>query len=334
MFSGTIRFAAALFVVVTVGASAQQSAPPKVAIPEFPGGTTSTPSTSRSTPSPNAVDDPATASPGKAPLPQRPLSKAEEKEKRRRDKEMAKQQKDAETERSYLKLQGEDIVAPTLDADGNPVKLQQCSKKDKACIKKRKEILHRKKIGMKIENGTLTVDGWTGKARLNYDISEVKFLYIYSPGIGTVIVSNQHFPNSMEQKNALNGKTLTATTPDGHMIQLTSDKVLVDKKSQSVFVATDAAYTLPVKYPTLGYGSIARAPYNWPGARPLSEQQKKQESKVPPLPKGMEARPMTLPCQKVAPGQLPTPVKINGVMMTPPACPPVVTAISLAPTTK
>ncbi len=53
---------------------------------------------------------------------------------------------------------------------------------------------------MKIENGTLTVDGWTGKARLNYDISEVKFLYVSIPGQGTVIASMEQFPNSSPQK--------------------------------------------------------------------------------------------------------------------------------------
>ena len=46
-----------------------------------------------------------------------------------------------------------------------------------------------------ISAGTLTVDGWTGKARLNYDIAdlEVRWLCVYAPGIGTTIVSQSPF---------------------------------------------------------------------------------------------------------------------------------------------
>ncbi len=83
----------------------------------------------------------------------------------------------------------------------------------------------------------------------------------------------------------------------------------------------DASYTYAAKYPMFGYGSSARAPYNWPGGRPLTEAEKKLSAKAPPLPKGLEAKQMVLPCQKVNPGEQPKPVKINGIMMTPPACP-------------
>ncbi|ADV82954.1 hypothetical protein [Terriglobus saanensis] len=300
---------------------AQEAAPPKAAIPEFPASTTAAPA---ATPDPTAPTQ-ANPLPATEETPVKPalklLTKSEEKERRKKEKQAERDRKDAEADKTYLKLQGEDIVAPTLDADGNPIKLQPCSKKDKACIKKRKAILNRKKVGMKIENGTLTVDGWTGKARLNYDITEMKYLYVSTPGLGTVIISNQIFPGSVEEKNALSGSTLTVTTSDGHTIQIASEKPLVDKKSQSVWVASDPAYVYPAKYPTLGYGSIAHAPYNWPGARPMSEQQQKLAAKAPALPPGLEAKQIVLPCQKVLSGQHTIPVKINDVMMTPPACP-------------
>jgi hypothetical protein len=264
--------------------------------------------------------------------PVKPRTKAEEKEFRQRQKEEEKKRKEDQKEKSFLKMQGGEIVAPTLDADGNAVTLSPCSKKDKECQKKRKQLLHRKKVGMKIQNGTLTVDGWTGKARLNYDITEIKFLYFYVPEVGTAIVSTERFPNSVEEKGGFNGKTLTVTTPDGHTIELTGEEPLVNKKSQSVWVGIDKDFVFPARYPAFGYGSTARAPYNWPGARPMSEEEKKLASKAPPLPKGLEAKQMVLPCQKVKPGERPVPVKINGMMMTPPVCPPA-PASAVAPAT-
>ncbi len=269
------------------------------------------------------VPEPApTLSAAQAAAPKAPPSKLDLKDQRKREKEEARKQKEAAEEANYLKLQGDDIVAPTLDADGKPIELKPCSKKDKECIKKRKALLHRKKTGMKIENATLTVDGWTGKARLNFDISEVKFLYVSAPTIGTVIASLEHFPNSVEQKNALDGKQLTLTTPDGHTLQIAGEHDLIDKKAHSAYVAIDAGYTQGGRYPTFGYGSTARSPYNWPGVRPPTEQQQKVISKAPPLPQGMEAAQMNLPCQKVAPGEQPKAVKINGMSMLPLACPP------------
>ena len=272
-------------------------------------------------PSSSPQADAPSLSPSGAATPSPAMSKASLKDQQKRDKAEARKQKEAEKEASYLKLEGDTIVAPTLDADGNPIKLPSCSSKDKECIKKRKALLHQKKQGMKIENGTLTVDGWTGKARLNYDISEVKFLYISAPGIGTVIASLEHFPNSAEQKQALQGNLLTLTTPDSHTVQIASDHELVDKKQHSMFVAVDTGYLQPGRYPSVGYGSTARAPYNWPGVRPPTEKEKKSIAGAPPLPKGMETAQMNLPCQNVSPGEQVKPVKINGITMTPAACP-------------
>lgn len=259
--------------------------------------------------------------PGAATLPQATSApKLSEKEQRKRQRNADKAAREKEKDASYLKLQGNEIVAPTLDANGKPVELAPCARKDKECQKKRKALLHRKKVGMKIENGTLTVDGWTGKARLNYDISEIKFLYVSIPGQGTVIASMEQFPNSQPQKNALEGKTLTIKTPGDHLVQISSDENLVDKKDHAIYVAMDPSYTEPGRFPTIGYGSTARAPYNWPGVRPLRDSESKISAKAPPLPTGMAISQMKLPCQKVAPGEKPKAVKINGIMMTPEAC--------------
>ena len=44
-----------------------------------------------------------------------------------------------------------------------------------------------------IARGTFTVDGMIGKAELNYNIPDLKFIYLYAPGIGTLVVSNEPF---------------------------------------------------------------------------------------------------------------------------------------------
>lgn len=316
-FPALVLFALAAHLTVAQQQQAPAAVPPTTPSASQPGDTPPSgtdPTLPKSADEPGAVSHAtAAAQAGRAPA----LS-AKEQRKRQHDADKAAREKAKDA--SYLKLQGDEIVAPTLDANGKPVELAPCARKDKECQKKRKALLHRKKVGMKIENGTLTVDGWTGKARLNYDISEVKFLYISIPGQGTVIASMEQFPNSQPQKSALEGKTLTIKTPGDHLVQIASDDNLVDKKDHVIYVAMDASFTMPGRFPTIGYGSSAKAPYNWPGVRPLRENESKISAKAPPLPAGMAISQMKLPCQKVLPGEKPKPVKINGVLMTPEAC--------------
>jgi hypothetical protein len=117
---------------------------------------------------------------------------------------------------------------------------------------------------MSIVDGMLTVDGWTGKARLNYDIADLKYLYLYTPGIGTTIVSLNSFPGAKEVPGAFSEKSLKLTV-DGHPIELSSSKQLLGKKPEAAWVVVDREYTLPVKFPVLGYGTTTKFPYAWPG---------------------------------------------------------------------
>jgi hypothetical protein len=119
---------------------------------------------------------------------------------------------------------------------------------------------------MSIVDGMLTVDGWTGKARLNYDIADFKYLYLYTPGIGTTIVSLNPFPGATEVPGAFNDKSLKLTV-DGHPIELSSSKLLLGKKPEAAWVVVDREYTLPVKSPVLGYGTTTKFPYAWPGSK-------------------------------------------------------------------
>jgi hypothetical protein len=184
---------------------------------------------------------------------------------------------------------------PEFDPDGKPV-FQSASNlgyDEKGKKIKVKEVKPPKPTPVSIADGTLTVDGWTGKARLNYDIADLKFLYIYAPGIGVTIVSNSPFPGAKEQAGAFNDKTLRVTV-EGHPIEISSDKRLLGKKPGTAWVAVDRSFQLPSKFPVFGYGPVNRAPYVWPGSKESAE----AGGVVPPPPLPPDVRPALLlaPC--------------------------------------
>src|ERR1700743_3211210 len=92
-----------------------------------------------------------------------------------------------------------------------------------------------KTVAVSISRGILTVDGLTGKAALNYEIKDLKYLYFYVPGIGTTVVSNDPFPGAVEQKHAFDNKTLTITVNE-HVVQLSSENRLLGKVPQLALV--------------------------------------------------------------------------------------------------
>jgi hypothetical protein len=145
-----------------------------------------------------------------------------------------------------------------------------------------------------IARGTFTVDGMIGKAELNYTIANFKFMYLYAPGIGTLVVSNQPFPGAKEQKNAFNDKTLTVSTGD-HKLQVASDERLLGKKPSSAFVLVDRDFLLPTHYPVVGYGGLIKAPYVWPGSRENAEL-KGAFVKPPPIPVSLQPVLLAAPC--------------------------------------
>jgi hypothetical protein len=199
---------------------------------------------------------------------------------------------------------------PVFDANGKPVfetatNLGYDEKGKKIVAKKVKP---EKMTPVTITAGTLTVDGWTGKARLNYDIANLKFLYIYAPGIGTTIVSQSPFPGAKEQPGAFHDQTLHVTV-DGHPIELWSDKTLLEKKARPAWVMVDRGFMLPAKFPVFGYGATTKPPYVWPGAKNAIA---KGAAAPPPLPTDLRptlqltacpAGMMRMPAPPVLPGQ-------------------------------
>ena len=221
---------------------------------------------------------------------------------------------------------------PVFDSAGKPVfqtatYLGYTEKGKKIPVKKVKPP---KMTPVSISSGTLTVDGWTGKARLNYDIADLKFLYIYVPGIGTTIVSQNAFPGAKAQAGAFNDKTLRITL-DGHPIELWSEKRLMGKKPQQAWVAVDRDFLLPTKFPVFGYGTTTKPPYEWPGSKqsvvasgvvqaPELPADLRPTLLLAPCPAGMMRRagPTVLPGQK-APEQPCIPIQLPAASTTTPA---------------
>ena len=218
---------------------------------------------------------------------------------------------------------------PVFDEAGKPIfqtatNLGYTEKGKKITAKKAKPP---KMTPISINSGTLTVDGWTGKARLNYDIADLKFLYIYAPGIGITIVSQNAFPGAKAQPESFNDKTLRITV-DGHPIELTSEKRLLGKKPQAAWVAVDRGFLLPAKFPVFGYGATTKPPYAWPGSKqsveasgvvraPELPTDVRPTLLLAPCPTGMmrPAGPVVLPGQK-APVQACVPIKTASVPST------------------
>jgi hypothetical protein len=184
---------------------------------------------------------------------------------------------------------------PVFDANGKPVFQTATNlgfdERGKKIIEKK--VKPPKMTPVSIAAGTLTVDGWTGKARLNYDIADLKFLFIYAPGIGTTIVSHTAFPGAKEQPGAFNQKTLRITV-DGHPIELYSEKPLLGKKPQSAWVMVDRSFMLPAKFPVFGYGAAVKPPYMWPGSKDTVAS--KGPVQAPPLPPDVRPTLLLTPC--------------------------------------
>ena len=150
-----------------------------------------------------------------------------------------------------------------------------------------------------IARGTFTVDGMIGKAELNYTIPDFHYMYLYAPGIGTLVVSNEPFPGATLQKNAFNDKTLTVSTGDHHL-QVASDNNLLGKKPLPAYVLLDRNFVLPTPYPVVGYGGLLKAPYVWPGSHENAEL-KGAFVKPPPIPVNLQPVLLLTPCP---PGQM------------------------------
>jgi hypothetical protein len=211
---------------------------------------------------------------------------------------------------------------PLFDDQGKPV----MQTKDNLGYDENGKKLHAPKekppktVAVSISRGTLTVDGMTGKAALNYEIKDLKYIYFYVPGIGTTVVSNDPFPGAVEQKHAFDDKTLTVTVGE-HTLQLSSDNRLLGKTPESAFVLVDKNFLVPTKFPVMGYGPIRVAPYVWPGSK--NNNASNDAVEAPPLPVDLRPALLLEPCP---PGQMRPagPPALPGQTAAPHPCVPIV----------
>ncbi len=161
---------------------------------------------------------------------------------------------------------------------------------------------HVRAFATDVHSGILTVDGLVGKAQLNYHIHE-QYMYFTIPGVGTAIVSQTRFMNSLPQKGAFHGNTLTFQA-NGHTVELSNDNPLVAGKSADAWVAIDPLYGAGIAFPMMGYGDSLSRPYAWPGSKTETTTSNAYAS-APPLPKALRPKPeiassysVTVPAQQ------------------------------------
>jgi hypothetical protein len=163
-----------------------------------------------------------------------------------------------------------------------------------------------KMVPVNVSRGILSVDGMAARAALNYDIPDFKYLYIFAPGVGTVVVSNEPFPGATAQQKGFDDKVLTVMVGE-HVLQLASDQRLLAKEPKVAYVLVDREFVLPSRSPVMGYGPVRKSPYVWPGAKPNAAI---AGVDVPPVPESMLPTLLLKPCpagqmRKPAPRVLP-----------------------------
>jgi len=187
-----------------------------------------------------------------------------------------------------------------------PCKGKHCPKAKKVKKKKEKPPVV---TPVTITRGLFTVDGVIGKAALNYRIADLKFIYFYLPGVGTVLVSNNKFAGAVEEQGAFQGQTLKVTA-GGHEMELYSDEVILGRtaivgkggknaKPSSAWVALDEEFLLKERFPVVGYGTSGKAPYEWPGSK-VNTVAKGADKAAPPIPKVLKPKLELPPCPEMA----------------------------------
>lgn len=144
-------------------------------------------------------------------------------------------------------------------------------------------------ISARVRDGVLTIDGMVAKVQLNYDIQQTGYMYFFVPGVGTAVVSMAPMEGGTRVREAFDGEKL-AFTVGGHSVELSSDGSLLERhRKADVYVRLDSSATALSRYPRMGYGDTATAPYVWPLSAPEPVSKEKEEYAVtpPPVPKSM-----------------------------------------------
>ena len=207
-----------------------------------------------------------------------------------------------------LKQQRDKKGHPLFDEGGKPVfqAANELGYDEKGKKLHAEKVKTPKMTPVSISRGALSVDGMTGRAALNYEIKDFKYLYLFAPGIGIAVVSNEPFPGAKPQAKGFNGPNLMVNVGE-HTLALASDKILLAKGIKPAYVLVDRQFRLPSGSPESGYGTTLKAPYAWPGAKPNTEL---AGVAAPPVPVNMLPMQLLKPCpsgqmRRAAPKALP-----------------------------
>ena len=212
---------------------------------------------------------------------------------------------------------------PLFDAEGKPV----MQTKDELGYDENGKKLHRLEREAAKDNrqspsavAPLTVDGMTGKAALNYEIKDLKYVYFYVPGIGTTVVSTDPFPGAVEQETCLRRQDPHRDRKRAHRAVILGQSPLRQGSASLPIVLVDKSFSVPTRFPVMGYGPIRVAPYAWPGSK-TNEELKGVGRSLLPCQRICGRRSLLQPCpagqmrkasQPILPGQT-----------TPPPCVPI-----------
>lgn len=124
----------------------------------------------------------------------------------------------------------------------------------------------------RIRNGVYSVDGMVGKVRLNYDVKAASYLYLFVPGVGTALVSLSPASGAVSVPAAYHEGQLTVRVAD-HTLNVTGIESLVNDRGAEpavLFVSLDRGAWKLGRTPMVGYGGATQAPFEWPGALPMT----------------------------------------------------------------
>lgn len=146
-------------------------------------------------------------------------------------------------------------------------------------------------ISARVRDGVLTIDGMVAKVQLNYEIQNTGYMYFFVPGVGTAVVSMAPLADGVRVPDAFDGEKL-AFTVDGHSVELSNEgSSLLEKRrgKADVYVRLDRSVVAISRYPRMGYGDTATAPYVWPlsAASPANKDKVEYAVAPPPVPKSM-----------------------------------------------
>lgn len=110
-----------------------------------------------------------------------------------------------------------------------------------------------KPINLAIQNGILTVDGFTARMAVRQDIHNAGYLILFVPGTGTVVISLSPIPGSTPVPHGFHGSELSFSA-GGRDFALHNETPMPDT---DVWIRLDPATADWVGQPFLGSGDAA-----------------------------------------------------------------------------